>query len=160
MIIVCINCNKKFDVNSDLIPDEGRTIKCGSCNHIWFFNKNSLNEKVYTDPEIEKSPPVIKERKSIKSEQIITKFNKNKQIQNLNEKNFEIVKYRSNFKFSFSKFLSYIVVFIISLVALLIILDTFKLQLYNLFPDLEFFLFSLYETLKDVGLFLKDLIRQ
>ena len=159
MIIVCINCNKKFDVNSDLIPDEGRTIQCGSCNHVWFFNKNSLNEKAYTDLEIEKSPPVIKERKSIKPEQTINKSNKNKQIQNLNEKNFEIVKYQSNFKFSFSKFLSYIVIFIISLVALIIILDTFKLQLYNLFPDLEFFLFSLYETLKDVGLFLKDLIK-
>ncbi len=159
MIIVCVNCNKKFDVNSDLIPDEGRTIQCGSCNHVWFFNKNSLNEKVYTDLEIEKSPPVIKERKSIKPEQTINKSNKNKQIQNLNEKNFEIVKYQSNFKFSFSKFLSYIVIFIISLVALIIILDTFKLQLYNLFPDLEFFLFSLYETLKDVGLFLKDLIK-
>ena len=159
MIIVCINCNKKFDVNSDLIPDEGRTIQCGSCNHVWFFNKNSLNEKVYTDLEIEKSPPVIKERKSIKPEQTINKSTKNKKIQNLNEKNFEIVKYQSNFKFSFSKFLSYIVIFIISLVALIIILDTFKLQLYNLFPDLEFFLFSLYETLKDVGLFLKDLIK-
>ena len=159
MIIVCINCNKKFDVNSDLIPDEGRTIQCGSCNHVWFFNKNSLNEKVYTDLEIEKSPPVIKERKSIKPEQTINKSTKNKKIQNLNEKNFEIVKYQSNFKFSFSKFLSYIVIFIISLVALIIILDTFKLQLYNLFPDLEFFLFSLYETLMDVGLFLKDLIK-
>ena len=53
----------------------------------------------------------------------------------------------------------FLMFFIISLVALIIILDTFKLQLYNLFPDLEFFLFSLYETLKDVGLFLKDLIK-
>ena len=39
MIIECIKCNKKFEVNSDLIPQEGRTIQCGSCNHIWFYNK-------------------------------------------------------------------------------------------------------------------------
>ena len=39
MIIQCINCNKKFSVNSELIPNKGRTIQCGSCNHIWFFNK-------------------------------------------------------------------------------------------------------------------------
>ena len=39
MIIKCINCAKKFDVNSELIPSEGRTIQCGSCNHIWFFKK-------------------------------------------------------------------------------------------------------------------------
>ena len=28
MIIECINCNKKFNVNSDLIPDNGSTL-CG-----------------------------------------------------------------------------------------------------------------------------------
>ena len=38
MIIECINCNKKFDVNSELIPSTGRTIQCGSCNHVWFFD--------------------------------------------------------------------------------------------------------------------------
>ena len=43
MIIICINCSKKFDVNSDQIPSEGRTIQCGSCNHVWFFNKNLNN---------------------------------------------------------------------------------------------------------------------
>ena len=41
MIINCVNCNKNFNVNSELIPDKGRTIQCGSCNHVWFFNKNS-----------------------------------------------------------------------------------------------------------------------
>ena len=40
MIIICENCNKKFEVNSKLIPISGRTIQCGSCNHVWFFNKN------------------------------------------------------------------------------------------------------------------------
>ena len=41
MIIECINCNKKFEVNSKLIPEEGRNIQCGSCNHLWFFDKNN-----------------------------------------------------------------------------------------------------------------------
>ena len=45
MIIECINCNKKFEVNSDLIPDTGRTIQCGSCGHVWFFNKNDVPKK-------------------------------------------------------------------------------------------------------------------
>ncbi len=39
MIIQCINCNKKFEVNSNLIPSVGRNIQCGSCNHLWFFKK-------------------------------------------------------------------------------------------------------------------------
>ena len=37
MIITCINCNKKFDINSDLIPKNGRLLECSSCNHQWFF---------------------------------------------------------------------------------------------------------------------------
>ena len=39
MIIQCINCNKKFEVNSELIPSKGRNIQCGLCNHLWFFKK-------------------------------------------------------------------------------------------------------------------------
>ena len=39
MIISCINCNKKFDINSNLIPLKGRLLECSSCNHQWFFKK-------------------------------------------------------------------------------------------------------------------------
>ena len=44
MIIECNNCNKKFEVNSELIPNEGRSIQCGSCDHIWYFKKDSTSE--------------------------------------------------------------------------------------------------------------------
>ena len=46
MIIECINCDKKFSVNPDLIPSSGRTIQCGSCNYVWFFDpkKNTTQE--------------------------------------------------------------------------------------------------------------------
>ena len=47
---------------------------------------------------------------------------------------------------------------IISFVGLIILIDTFKLQLFNFYPDLELFLYSFYETLKDIQLFIKDLI--
>ncbi len=43
MIIQCIKCSKKFEVRSDLIPQNGRTIQCGSCNHIWFFKFEEQN---------------------------------------------------------------------------------------------------------------------
>ena len=45
MIIECINCNKRFEVNSELIPSSGRTIQCGSCNHIWFFDPQKIASK-------------------------------------------------------------------------------------------------------------------
>ena len=56
-----------------------------------------------------------------------------------------------------SKFFSYLIVFIISLGALIILFDTLKAPLINIFPGLEVLLFNLYETLKDVKLFIIDL---
>ena len=44
MIIDCPVCNKKFDIDQDLIPTDGRLLQCGSCNHKWFFKLN-INEK-------------------------------------------------------------------------------------------------------------------
>ena len=39
MIITCNNCNKKFDIDSNLISDKGRLLQCASCDHKWFFKK-------------------------------------------------------------------------------------------------------------------------
>ena len=57
-----------------------------------------------------------------------------------------------------SKFFSYLIVFIISIVALIIFLDTLKTPLINVFPGLEIVLFNLFETLQDIKLFIIDLI--
>ena len=46
MIITCNNCNKRFDIDSTLIPDEGRLLQCASCNHKWFFKKEVLEKKI------------------------------------------------------------------------------------------------------------------
>ena len=159
MIIECINCSKKFDVNSDLIPSTGRTIQCGSCNHIWFHKKNhesqiNLTEikpqikDIYKDDIVKNEPKI----KPVKNKQKLSKLEKTE------SKGSEIVKYKPKSNFTLGKLLSYIVVVIISFTAIILILDTFKIQLYELFPKLEFFLFSLYETLKDIQLFIKDLI--
>ena len=37
MIIECPNCNKKFSIDKKLIPKNGRTLKCSSCDHIWHY---------------------------------------------------------------------------------------------------------------------------
>jgi len=51
------------------------------------------------------------------------------------------------------------IVSILSFIALMILLDTFQIQLSSIFPNLELFLYNLYETLKDMSLFTKDLIK-
>ena len=59
--------------------------------------------------------------------------------------------------FTFGKFLSYIIVSIITFIAIIIVLDTFKDPLSNIFPNLELVLYNLFETLRDLILFAKDL---
>ena len=152
MIIECISCYKKFSVNSDLIPFEGRTIQCGSCNHIWFFKKEDEykvdDKKVTISMDIDTKSQISKDTspKKIKKKQLTKE-----------KMGTEIIEYAPKTTFTFGKFLSYIIVIIISFIAIIILLDTFKVPLYNFFPNLEFILFSLYETLKDIQLFIKDL---
>ena len=160
MIIECVNCNKKFNVNSELIPNEGRTIQCGSCDHIWFFNPNDeiLVSAIKQDKKKKNSKEKRKKEEKYISSDSSKKIDKVvKKIDDKKNKGSEIVKYQPQTNFTLIKFLSYILVAIISFVALIIILDTFKATLFNFYPDLEFFLFSLFETLKDIKLFVKDL---
>ena len=151
MIIECINCNKRFEVNSELIPSSGRTIQCGSCNHIWFFDPQKIASK--NNQKIPKQTP---SQKKTETNKIIKK--KVNISESKDKKNYEITKYKAKTRFSLSKFLSYILVLIISFVGLLIIIDTFNSPLYQMFPNLELIIFSLFETLKDIELFIKDLI--
>ena len=163
MIIECVNCNKKFNVNSELIPNEGRSIQCGSCNHIWFFN---INDEILASAitQVEKeNKPTSKIRKETKKkppilDKKVDKIIDKRKIDNTKNKGSEIVKYQPQSTFTFSNFLSYVLVGIVSIIGFVIILDTFKSSLYGFFPNLEFILFSLYETLKDIELFVKDLI--
>ena len=152
MIIECINCNKKFEVNSDLIPKEGRNIQCGSCNHLWFFEKNNQINLENIETKEVSIPPKRKKNINLK-----TKVVSNNVIFDSGQKT-ALVKFEKNSDFTISKFLSYILVGIISFITFVIFLDTFKSPLYNYFPNLDFLLFNFYETIIDISLFLKDLI--
>ena len=149
MIIVCPSCGKNFNVDEDLIPDKGRLLKCGSCNQTWFFNKN---ENIEIKPSINKV--FVEEKSNIKQKKIrkpVSNFSTNI------KKGSELVKYKPKYNFTFGKFLSYIIVSIITFVAIIIVLDTFKDPLSNIFPNLELVLYNLFETLRDLILFAKDL---
>ena len=149
MIIACPSCGKNFNVDENLIPDKGRLLKCGSCNQTWFFDKNNRVEiKPPTDEVVTKEKLDIKKKKIRK-----TKSNFSTKI----KKGSELVRYQPKYNFTFGKFLSYIIVSIITFVAIIIVLDTFKDPLSNVFPNLELILYNLFETLRDLILFAKDL---
>jgi len=164
MIINCPNCNKRFKINTSLIPVEGRDLKCGSCYHVWFYkieDKNleplSLKEDIINnedkpeivDKKIERTNEV---KKSSSQSKIDTKDKKD--LDKIADKQ---IPSKNKTKNTSSKFFSYIFVFIISFVALIILIDTLKTPLINIFPGLENILFSLFEMLKDIKLFIIDL---
>ena len=153
MIIECINCHKKFVVNSDLIPTDGRNIQCGSCNHLWFFKPDMIQKKI---PE--KLVNVDNDIKLYKDDQFTNNRTENKKEKKIDNKKYQLTKYNKKSNFTFNKFLSYLVVSIISFIALIVIIDTFKKPLYSNFPVLELIMFNLFETLTDVQLFVKDLL--
>jgi len=157
MIIECINCNKKFEVDPNLIPEKGRSIQCGSCGHKWFHKKDLSEPSSNTDNEInneEEKQEITISKENTEKLSIQEQINEEK---NLNEESKEDKSpKKSNI---FNKIFSYLIVIIISFVALIIVLDTFKTPLSNIFPNLEIILFNLYETFEDIGLFLKDLIK-
>ena len=164
MIITCPNCNKQFKIDNSLIPDEGRDLQCGSCNHIWFYNIQEKNNELLElkqeivskdiETKAETKEDKIEEKQQLE-EIIKTEINNKKKEKNSEkQKNTTTLKKTEN---KGSKFFSYLIVFIISFVALIIFLDTLKTPLINIFPGLEIILFNLFETLQDIKLFIIDL---
>ena len=161
MIIGCPNCNKQFKINPSLIPDNGRDLKCGSCDHLWLYKiEDNITEPstLHEDFADKKTDNKIVENVNEPNdaslqEEIDDKINKTedkiaekqKPVKNKIKKN------------TSSKFFSYLLVSIISFAALIILIDTLKVPLINIFPGLEILLFNLFEILKDIKLFIIDL---
>ena len=164
MIINCPNCNKRFKINTSLIPVEGRDLKCGSCDHVWFYkieDKNleplSLKEDIINN---EDKPEIVD--KKIERTNEVKKSSSHSKIDTKDKKDLDKIAdkqipSKNKTKNTSSKFFSYIFVFIISFVALIILIDTLKTPLINIFPGLENILFILFEMLKDIKLFIIDL---
>ena len=182
MIITCNNCNKKFDLDSNLIPDKGRLLQCASCNHEWFFkkeilentvspivedidndnvnvldqnyptNNNVINPSDLSNKQVEIDAVVELDEKI----EIYNKEETRKNIEvNINEDIPFISKPKKPKKF---KILNYFIVALVSFVAFIIIVDTFKYPIGKIVPNIEFILYNLYESIKDISLFIRDLI--
>ncbi len=148
MQITCENCLKNFEVKDSLIPTKGRILQCGSCNHKWFYLKNQFIEKKNI-LNIEESEETLDEKlKDQNEDKKIKKFIDNKENQ---------LPYINKTK-SINYFNSFIVI-VISLIALIILTDTFKNQISLVYPNIDFALNNLYESLNDIKLFIIDLVK-
>ena len=170
MIITCNNCNKKFDLDSNLIPDKGRLLQCASCNHKWFFKKevlentvspivedidndnvnvfdqnNPTNNDEINPSDLSKDQVEIDTVEELNEKiEIYKKEETKKNIEvNINEDIRVISKPKKPKKF---KILNSFIVAIISFVAFIILVDTFKYPIGKIVPNIEFFYCSNYFT--------------
>ena len=153
MIVQCNNCHKKFDLDANLIPEEGRLLQCSACNNTWFFKKKKIETpKEVTKPEIQNN----KEEETISPKNDDANSSEkpsNDEIENVEgEKIIEPLPDKKNYRI-----LNILVVSIISFAAFIIIIDTFKTPLGKIVPNTELLLYNLYETFRDIGLFIQDL---
>ena len=162
MIITCPCNKKKFTIDDSLIPVEGRNLKCGTCDRVWFYKiEHKTPEPINSEVQIEEK--VIKPTVDTLSNSNNSESLKKKLEQELNKdikkddiiQNSDLPKKSKNIPFS--KIFSYIIVFIISFAVFVILIDTLKTPLITIFPGLEILLFNLFETLKDIKLFIIDL---
>ena len=151
MHIECENCNKKFELDSNLIPENGRELQCGSCEHIWFFKKK-INI-------IEKKEIIEDQNINIEKEQVNKKIKKVKKELHEDEKHKKEYNIDQKVEKKDYNILKIFLVLIITFIAIIIVIDTFKSQLSFIYPNLDNLLNNLYQSITDVVLFFKDLIK-
>jgi len=171
MIISCVNCSKKFNIDIKLIPENGRLLQCSSCDHKWHYRitekENVIKDNVILsakkqqiknndDNEILINPSLIETsiNKPIKKSNIKTYRKLKTKKQELDKEKKEIEK-----KNSLIDTLNALVVLIITFVAVILILDTFKNNIAHYFPIIIPLMDNLYQSLFDIKSFIKDLIR-
>ena len=161
MIINCNKCDKNFNLDSSLITHKGRLLKCGNCGNEWFFK---LKNEEFNEEEENNSPNYIQSKVNEKEnlESDITNTDIKIHIPNEEqEHNKSDLVSKNNKKkkinYSSKNILRKLVIFLITVVALIFLIDTFKLYLANFFPSIIPILDNLYVTLQDLNLFFKDL---
>tara|TARA_Y100000590_G_scaffold111285_1_gene126901 strand:- start:78 stop:551 length:474 start_codon:yes stop_codon:yes gene_type:complete len=157
MIITCPRCDKKFNVDASLIPQEGRTLQCGFCEHKWFFKTENTEEEINV---LEKkiSEPVIEENKNlsenikedIRDEEDHDKESAKRSKEELSKK----VKKKND-----ANYFKILIVAFISFAALILVLDTFKAQISVIIPNIQIILDNLYQSINDIKLFILDLVK-
>ena len=147
MIITCPSCQKKFKLDNNLLPENGRTLQCGSCDYKWFFKKDDKDVIVEKPLELTQTKDEVVDEIKVNLETTLPQNTQENQIVD------------NGLNISLLKIFNYFIVLIITVIAAIIFLDTFKNNLSSVFPNLELFLYNLFETIKDINLFIKDLIK-
>ena len=164
MIIECPACSKKFNIDEKLIPDEGRLLKCGNCDHTWFYKKEEklilktetikINEIEENKSEINIEPVDIPKKQTKKIRKKISKKSSTKESTSK-----ELVSIDKSSISRENNIIKKIFLIIISIIAFILLIDTFKNQISVIFPGIVQISDNLYLVINDLKLFIKDLVR-
>ena len=98
MIIICACGKKKFNIDENLIPEKGRNIQCGACDHVWFYKKPVRNIDIKDEDEtniVSNNEEFLKKKEIEKSsENLRSEIDKV-----INKKDKALVKYRKKKSF-------------------------------------------------------------
>ena len=154
MIIVCPSCGKNFNVRDDQIPDRGRLLQCSSCKHEWFYTKNTIpiddnKDELSKDDFTQESFGILDQEEDPHDEAIVE------------DKTVELEKPKTGKKQKVKRlnFFKLLLVFVISFVAFILIVDTFIIQISEYVPFAEKYLDNLYQSIIDISLFFQNLIK-
>ena len=164
MIIECPSCSKKFSIDEKLIPDEGRLLKCGNCEHTWFYKKD---EKIKLEAENTKISQIEENKSEINIEPVDVPIKETKKIRKKISKKSSTKESTSKELVSIDKssvsrennIIKKIFLIIISIIAFILLIDTFKNHISVIFPGIVQMSDSLYLVINDLKLFIKDLVR-
>ena len=164
MIIECPACSKKFNIDEKLIPEEGSLLKCGNCDHTWFYKKE---ENLKLETETIKINETEENKSEIKIEPVDVPIKETKKIRKKISKKSSTKESTSKELVSFDKssvsrennIIKKIFLIIISIIAFILLIDTFKNQISVIFPGIVQMSDSLYLVINDLKLFIKDLVR-
>ncbi len=164
MIIECPACSKKFNIDEKLIPAEGRLLKCGNCEHTWFYKKE---EKKNLKAETKKISQIEENKSEINIEPVEEPIKQTKKIRKKISKKTSTKESTSKELVSIDKssvsrennIIKKIFLIIVSIIAFILLIDTFKNQISVIFPGILQMSDSLYLVINDLKLFIKDLVR-
>jgi predicted Zn finger-like uncharacterized protein len=164
MIIECPACSKKFNIDEKLIPDEGRLLKCGNCDHTWFYKKE---ENLILETETIKINEIDENKSEINIEPVDVPIKQTKKIRKKISKKSSTKESTSKELVSIDKssvsrennIIKKIFLIIISIIAFFLLIETFKNHISVIFPGIVQMSESLYLVINDLKLFIKDLVR-
>ena len=171
MIVDCPCGKKKFNLDINLIPADGRLLKCGSCSEVWHYKVPSSEQKIINEiNNLETNEPNFTPDKNndylpIKNKNInlIKEETKTKKTRKYNKKteskSKELISVKKEPEFTENKIIKKIFLILISIIAFILLIDTFKNQISLIFPGIVQMSDSLYLVINDLKLFIKDLVR-